>query len=195
MPVRPPFDSPPAGREAIAAVPLMAPLLNGLPLSCPGCGNEWSPDGVGDHPSCTSGRAPGVQNPYEDPDSLAAGTTTVMIVNGAERFRGLLGARLAEDQRLTVVAEAASGLEALALLDQAKPDVVVVDHGMPRMSGLDLAREILRRRPSQLIVMLAGELDEERRRLADEAGVRACLTKFETGDLPALIARLMTQSA
>jgi len=56
---------------------------------------------------------------------------------------------------LTVVAEASDGAEAVELARTASPDLAVLDISMPRMTGLQAAREIKRREPSVQILMLS----------------------------------------
>ena len=56
------------------------------------------------------------------------------------------------------VATATDGPTALALFDQFAPDVVISDFRMPTMSGNDLVREILRRRPDTLCLLLSGSI-------------------------------------
>ena len=59
------------------------------------------------------------------------------------------GVRLILEQEpdLTVVGEAGDGAEAVALLRDTPADLVVLDIAMPRMTGLQAAREIMRPRP------------------------------------------------
>jgi DNA-binding NarL/FixJ family response regulator len=56
---------------------------------------------------------------------------------------------------LSVVAEASDGAEAVALARTADVDLVVMDVAMPRMTGLQAAREIARRDPHPYILMLS----------------------------------------
>ena len=60
-----------------------------------------------------------------------------------------------------VVAEAADGVEAVKAAIQARPDVAILDVAMPRMTGLQAAREIKRQCP-QTSVLLLSMYDDER---------------------------------
>ncbi|MEU8817153.1 response regulator transcription factor [Actinoplanes sp. NPDC048796] len=66
------------------------------------------------------------------------------------------GVRLILDNEpdLTVIAEAADGAEAVALAAADPPDLAVLDIAMPRMTGLQAARELTRRRPGLRILIL-----------------------------------------
>jgi len=66
---------------------------------------------------------------------------------------------LEEVEGLVVVAEAGDGDEALALADEHKPDVVVLDVTMPGKTGLEVARE-LRERGSGVAVLILSMHDE-----------------------------------
>ncbi|WP_141014573.1 response regulator [Nocardioides sambongensis] len=73
------------------------------------------------------------------------------------------GVRLILEQQpdLTVVAEASDGAEALAVLREVEVDLVVLDIAMPRMTGLQAAREIGRRREPPKILMLSMHDNEQ----------------------------------
>lgn len=62
---------------------------------------------------------------------------------------------------LTVVAEAADGAEAVELASSTSPDLAVLDISMPRMTGLQAAREISGRALSVRILMLSMHDDEQ----------------------------------
>ncbi|MQY07820.1 response regulator [Actinomadura macrotermitis] len=66
------------------------------------------------------------------------------------------GVRLILDAEpdLRVVAEAGDGAEAIALLEHAEADLAVLDVAMPRLTGLQAARELSRRHPDLRILIL-----------------------------------------
>ena len=96
----------------------------------------------------------------------------------------------------SVVASAHSGELALAALDERDPDLLVLDLGMPGMSGLDVLKTIRERRSRVRVVVLT--LHQERS-IADRAftlGASGFVTKSRmTRDLrPALVAALSGES-
>jgi DNA-binding NarL/FixJ family response regulator len=88
---------------------------------------------------------------------------------------------------LVVAGEAADVKEALAQLDSLNPDVVVLDEMMPGISGIEAAALILKRRPGQALVLCSAHLDDNLRRRAEAAGIRACLSKDRIDELPAVV--------
>jgi DNA-binding response OmpR family regulator len=84
------------------------------------------------------------------------------------------------------VQTATSGRDALAVYDCFKPDIVLLDLGMPEMSGFDVVRQ-LRGKPGgdhSLFIALSGRGEEEDRKKAREAGFhRYAIKPVELADL------------
>jgi signal transduction histidine kinase/CheY-like chemotaxis protein len=75
------------------------------------------------------------------------------------------------------VQEAEDGVEGLDLILRARPDVALVDIGLPRLDGYAVAREVRARAPSQVLVALTGYGQPEDRARALEAGFDAHVVK------------------
>jgi CheY-like chemotaxis protein len=101
--------------------------------------------------------APSTPLPEATPASGEAPLLTVLVCDDEDAIRGLL-ARLLEREGLNAVT-AASGAEALELVDRERIDVVLSDHRMPGMSGLELQGEIARRHPrlGQRFILMSGD--------------------------------------
>ena len=101
----------------------------------------------------------------------------VVVVEDQALVRGALAALLGLSPRVEVVAQAATGADALALIEQHAPDVVVSDIEMPGMSGLDLAVAVHAAYPRTrvLIVTTFGRPGYLRRAL--QAGVSGYVLK------------------
>jgi CheY-like chemotaxis protein len=84
-----------------------------------------------------------------------------------ELLRGLLGFL----PHVTVVGEAADGIEAVQLVAQHYPDTVLLDIGMPRLDGLGAAEVIRSFRPQTRLMLHTAEPDDEKRRRAKAVGV------------------------
>jgi DNA-binding NarL/FixJ family response regulator len=77
----------------------------------------------------------------------------VMLVDDHDLFRTGLR-NLLEEQGVHIVAEASEGAEALGLVRELAPDVVVMDLNMPGMNGIEATREIARVAPLTRVVVL-----------------------------------------
>ncbi len=76
-----------------------------------------------------------------------------------------------------VVAEAASGTEAVAMTRELQPGVAIVDIGMPGMNGIDATAQIVRRCPATAVLILSMHSDERYVLRALKAGARGYLLK------------------
>ena len=88
--------------------------------------------------------------------------TSVVIVDDDRLVRTGLKVILDAEADLTVVAEAATGEEALARCAQLRPDVVLMDIRMPGMDGIETSRRLLATDPSRpkVLVVTTFEYDE-----------------------------------
>jgi DNA-binding NarL/FixJ family response regulator len=94
--------------------------------------------------------------------------------------RGLRG--LLESAGHTVVAEAADGLDAVRLCEEQQPETMILDIGMPRLSGIEVAARAakLDRPPGVIILSVHGDESYIMRALG--AGARAYLLKSATDE-------------
>ena len=76
-----------------------------------------------------------------------------------------------------VVGEANDGREAVALADQLKPDVVVMDVGMPSLNGIEACRQVHDSLPQTQVIMLSMHSDEGYVLRALKAGAKGYLLK------------------
>ncbi|MBM7026471.1 response regulator transcription factor, partial [Clavibacter zhangzhiyongii] len=86
----------------------------------------------------------------------------IVLVDDQELFRG--GVRVALDAQpdLEVVGEAGDGRQGLAVIDEVRPDVVLLDMRMPVMDGLETVRALFdgsRADPPRVIVLTTFALD------------------------------------
>ncbi|MDP3177418.1 MAG: response regulator transcription factor [Spirochaetaceae bacterium] len=111
--------------------------------------------------------------------------TPILIVDDELQIRKLL--RLCLEKNDFVVFEADSGAEGLRQFAGAKPDIVILDLGLPDMDGRDILREIRSRGETPVIVLSVRDAEAEIMELLD-AGADDYLTKpFGTGELLARI--------
>ncbi|HKP44974.1 MAG TPA: response regulator transcription factor [Pyrinomonadaceae bacterium] len=76
-----------------------------------------------------------------------------------------------------VIAEAGDGLEALRLVEETRPDLVLMDIGMPGQNGLEATRYLSKEFPSVKVIILSIHSDEEHVYQALRAGAAGYLLK------------------
>lgn len=84
---------------------------------------------------------------------------------------------LAERDDIEIVAEAAAGDEVVPLAVKTRPDIVLLDIGMPGMDGIECARRLRRRLPDVRILMLTAYGDPATIAEAEEAGADGYVLK------------------
>ena len=93
------------------------------------------------------------RNPVNTPQSARSKAISVLLVDDSAVVRGLLTRWLEAEPGITVVAKAIDGVQGVRLVEQHKPDVVVLDIEMPRMDGLTALPQILKVSPKSKVVM------------------------------------------
>lgn len=101
----------------------------------------------------------------------------IVIADDHTMVRQGIRVLLETDPRMSVVAEAADGQEAVACVEHYRPDVVLMDLRMPRMDGMSALREILHHAPGQAVIILTTYDEDALMREALEAGARGYLLK------------------
>jgi two-component system response regulator RegX3 len=95
--------------------------------------------------------------PRQEGTRMSAPTTTILVVEDEDSFVDALTVGLAREGFRVQVAR--DGAEALDLFDVVKPDLVLLDVMLPKVSGIDVCRE-LRRRSTVPIIMVTAKASE-----------------------------------
>lgn len=85
----------------------------------------------------------------------------IVIADDHTIVREGLRSLLEQEPDMVVVAEAANGAEAVQLISEHRPDVVVMDISMPVMNGIDATREIVKKYPQVRVLALSMESDRK----------------------------------
>src|SRR5580658_1754003 len=94
--------------------------------------------------------------------------TRILVVDDSAVIRSLLRSVVSRDPQLEVVATAADGASALACLETARPDLILLDVEMPVMDGLVTLRE-LRSRGYKMPVVMCSSLTQRGAKVTIEA--------------------------
>jgi len=103
--------------------------------------------------------------------------TTVLLVDDHPLVRAGLRTLIATTDDLTIVGEAGGGEQAVTMVGDLEPDVVLMDLSMPGMDGVEATRRILDAHPKVHVVVLTSFADEERVADALAAGAVGYLLK------------------
>jgi DNA-binding NarL/FixJ family response regulator len=88
---------------------------------------------------------------------LEATIVRVLVVDDFERFRRFVCSTLGTRRDLQVIGEASDGLEAVRKAEELKPDLIVLDIGLPTLNGMEVARQIRKSCPQCKILFLSQE--------------------------------------
>src|SRR5437667_42781 len=120
-------------------------------------------------------------------------TFRIFIADDHEVVRKGLMSLLQAQPDWEVCGEAADGREAVDKAQQLKPDVVILDIGMPSLNGLEATRQILKSNPQAKVLILTLHDSDQVVREVLNAGARGFLLKSDAatlrlwaGDMPAL---------
>jgi DNA-binding NarL/FixJ family response regulator len=106
---------------------------------------------------------------------LAVVDDHVIVRNGLKQF-------MATADDIELVGMAANGVEALALVAELKPDVVLMDLSMPEMDGVEATRRIVAEHPGVRVLVLTSFSDQTRIMDALRAGAEGYLLKHSEPD-------------
>ena len=123
---------------------------------------------------------------------MTATLIRILVVDDERPIRRFLNASLSGQY---TVLEAASGQEALAMVVSGRPDVIILDLGLPDMDGLEVARRL--REWTHIPIIVVSVRDQEADKIAAlDAGADDYLTKpFGVGELTARVRAALRRAA
>jgi DNA-binding NarL/FixJ family response regulator len=119
----------------------------------------------------------------------------IMVVDDFKDWRRKICSILAQDQELLVVGEACDGAEAVHKAADLKPDLIMLDIGLPQLNGLEVARRISELSPSSKILFVSQDNDADTVQAALGTGASGYVHKLRAGTelLRAVVAVLQGQ--
>ena len=116
---------------------------------------------------------------------------SVIIVDDHKLFRNGLSFILREIADFEVIGEASNGKEFLKLLEEKKPDLVLMDIKMPEMDGIEASKIALQKHPDLNILVLSMYDDEQYYNTMIDIGVRGFILKdADSGELKAAVTKV-----
>lgn len=105
----------------------------------------------------------------------------ILLVDDHKMMRDGLRALL-EKEGIEVVGEAGSGRESLALAEQLRPDIVIMDISMPALNGIDATRKLMAEVPGTKVIALSMNADRRYVVAMFQAGATGYLLKNSAAD-------------
>ncbi len=118
----------------------------------------------------------------------------VLIADDHEVVRHGIRVMVQGCQNLEVCGEASDGRQAVQLATKLRPDIVIIDIGMPQLNGLDATKQIVHMDPNVKVLILTMHESEQIVREVLAAGARGYLLKSDAGrDLISAIEALVSR--
>jgi two-component system, NarL family, response regulator len=119
----------------------------------------------------------------------------LLLVEDDELFRLGLQFRLQQEANIEIIAQAADGETAVELANRHPLDLVLLDVGLPRMSGLEACRQIRAAQPQLPILALTSHAEQSLITRLIEAGVQGYCLKGIAAELLILAVRSVAAGA
>jgi|HubBroStandDraft_1064217.scaffolds.fasta_scaffold36407_3 DNA-binding NarL/FixJ family response regulator len=101
----------------------------------------------------------------------------VLVVDDYEPFRRFVCSTLGKRPELQIVAEVSDGLQAIQKAEQLRPDLIVLDIGLPSLNGIGAARRIRKVSPDSKILFVSQESSNDVVQEALSSGARGYMVK------------------
>jgi DNA-binding NarL/FixJ family response regulator len=122
------------------------------------------------------------------PTNIEGSLIGVLVVDDYEPFRRFVCSTLRKRPAFQIVGEASDGVEAVRQAGELKPDLILLDVGLPKLNGLRAAREIRDISPESKIIFVSQESSPDVVQEALNLGARGYVAKIRVAsDLPAAL--------
>lgn len=111
--------------------------------------------------------------------SCSPALVRILLVDDFEGFRTFTSSLLRKQPGFQIVADVLDGPEAVQKAEELKPDLVVLDIGLPKLNGIEAARQIRAVSPESKILFLTGNDDPKVAREALDTGATGYVAKSD----------------
>ena len=105
----------------------------------------------------------------------------VLVAEDYEPFRRFLSSKLNKIPDVQLIDEVSNGLEAVQKAGELKPDLVLLDIGLPKLNGIEAARRIRSLSPMSKIIFLSQESSDDVVQEALNTGAQGYVVKDDAG--------------
>jgi DNA-binding NarL/FixJ family response regulator len=109
--------------------------------------------------------------------SVRAASIRVMVVEDFPRFRRFVRSKLDQKPELQVICEVSDGLDAIQKTEELRPDLILLDIGLPTLNGFEVARQVRDLAPNSKIIFLSQETSADYIQLAVSLGAWGYVVK------------------
>jgi DNA-binding NarL/FixJ family response regulator len=122
---------------------------------------------------------------------LVTVTKYILLVDDSELIRLATRHFLESQTGFKVCGEAVDGIDALEKASHLNPDLIILDIAIPRMNGLQTARELRARMQKMPIILFTWYADAVQPQDAEEAGITAVISKSNPAALQSHVVSLL----
>jgi DNA-binding NarL/FixJ family response regulator len=112
---------------------------------------------------------------------MASSPARVLVVEDYKPFRRFVESLLRTRPGLQLICEVSDGLEAVQMAEELKPDLILLDIGLPSLNGIEVARRILEHSPNSTILFISDNHSLDIVKEALLTGARGYLVKSDAG--------------
>ena len=112
---------------------------------------------------------------------METSTVHVLVVDDNESFRRFVCSMLGQKPESRVIGEAVDGLEAVQKAEELRPDLILLDIGMPILNGIEAARRICKLSPESKILFVSQESSADVVEEAFRLGALGYIAKTDVG--------------
>lgn len=105
----------------------------------------------------------------------------ILLVDDYEPFRRFVRSTLRKRPSLQIIAEVSDGLEAVQQAQELKPDLILLDIGLPTLNGIEAARKIRKLAPESKIIFVTQESFADVLQEALSTGAQGYVLKARAG--------------
>ena len=106
----------------------------------------------------------------------------VLVAEDFPPFRQYLVSTLAKCENLQLVCDVSDGVEAVQKAEQLKPDLIILDVGLPSLNGIEAARQIRKLVPHTKIIFVTNESSADVVQEALNSGAKGYVLKTKAAD-------------
>ncbi len=111
---------------------------------------------------------------------MANALVRILLVDDSEPFRDIVRSMLRERPELQVSAEASDGLAAVQMAEELRPDLILLDIGLPKLNGIEAAKRIHLLVPGSVIIFLTINSNVRVVQAALSNGAKGYVLKLDT---------------